>query len=1156
MAEKKTQMRLSQVARKLNIGRNTIVEHLRKKGHDLKGNPNEPINQEMYAILEKDFESSLKNRTEASNIKIGATSATGKTIDKDTKAKAQKEQENDDYDDSEQEKQLFIKGNVKPTVQSVNLQDQKKTENKKTEPETFTTTSHQMKVVGKVDLDKFNKKKTVSTPATNKAAQPKTVEKTVAKQEVKVTTTKEEPKAKSIDTTTTPTTTKTISSQPTNTANPDKKNTVEKVNPKNDSNRDNKLDNKQNNRQDDKKTDKAAFKPSQNSSQQNSKTSSTSTIKNDTTDRNKKIEGTKQNSNSRPEIKKDDRNSGNKTTAPSSFKKDNRVADNKTTSKSETPVNKSKEDFKKTNQDSPKREISKEIPTSKTTEIKEVVNVKKEESDDFVSSQGDKLPGLKVVGKIDLSSFSKKKKTVPVADDKAEDGTRRRRRRRRRRKGEGEGSSDSKPQDLTKLNTNSDKAKPATTTTTGTTSTTPVSATDKAKVESEASKKRKKRRKEPTAKEVQEQIKATLARMNTGAGKGGSRNKKGGNRRDKREARENEQNEVQEENKLLKVTEFIPASDFASLLDVSINELISKGMGLGVMISINLRLDAEIITTLADEFGYDVEFTSAEQETEVVLETKDNEEDLVERAPIVTIMGHVDHGKTTLLDYIRKAKVAAGEAGGITQHIGAYNVVLEGGKELTFLDTPGHEAFTAMRARGAKVTDVVVIVVAADDGVMPQTREAINHARLAEVPIVIAINKVDKEGANQDRVKQELADMNILIEEWGGKYQSYPISAKKGEGIDALLEGILLEAEVLELKANPNRNAAGTVVDASLDKGRGYVATTIVQNGTLKIGDVILAGSHFGKVRAMIDHLGNRLEFAPPSTPVQILGLDGAPQAGDRFNVMKSEREAKDIATRREQILREQSIRATRRLTLSDINRRLAIGNFQQLNLIIKGDVDGSVEALADSLQKLSTDEVNVNVVMKGVGQISESDINLATISDAIIIGFQVRPSRNARALADREQVEVRLYSVIYKAIDEVKAAIVGLLAPKIEEDIVGTVEIRETFKVSKVGVIAGCMVTSGRVKRSNKIRIIRGGIVVHEGEIDALKRYKDDVQEVKFGFECGISIKNFNDIQVGDEIESYEEREVKRTFEELKNAKPTPKEEAQEKASKEKETN
>ena len=1134
MAEKKTQMRLSQVARKLNIGRNTIVEHLRKKGHDLKGNPNEPINQEMYAILEKDFESSLKNRREASNIKIGTTSATGKTIDKDTKAKSERQrgttQEQEEEREQEQEKQLFIKGNLQSSSTSQKhesskekLQEKKeeqKEEKKKAEPETFTTTSHQMKVVGKVDLDKFKKKeKSVSnrsSESTTKSATSKSKSTSASKTESKTQNSVQKPEQKQGD--------KQKANKPSDTKKSVEKTTVAKDSKK----QDNKNNGSYNQKND-------TLKPSQKSA----------------TNTNNKGEA-KQNSGAKSEGEREERNTiNNKTTSQKPFNKETKSkTDSRETNKnnrnsgSKKPetltsrANNTKGDFKKPTAnrgDNPKRE-NREVKSSKTPEIKQAPKAKKESDEDFVSSQGDKLPGLKVVGKIDLSSFAKKKKSSS-SDDKSEDGTRRRRRRRRRRRGEGEGSSDSKPQDLTKLNT-SDKSGASTT------STTP-------RPESEASKRRKKRRKEPTAKEVQEQIKATLARMNTGSGKGG-RGKRG-NRRDKREARESEQNEVKVENKLLKVTEFIPASDFANLLDVSINELISKGMGLGVMISINLRLDAELITLLADEFGYDVEFTSAEEETEVVIETKDNPEDLKERAPIVTIMGHVDHGKTTLLDYIRKAKVAEGEAGGITQHIGAYNVILDEGKELTFLDTPGHEAFTAMRARGAKVTDVVIIVVAADDGVMPQTREAINHAKLAEVPIVIAINKIDKEGANPDRVKQELADMNILVEEWGGKYQSYPISAKKGEGIDELLEGVLLEAEVLELKANPNRNAAGTVVDASLDKGRGYVATTIVQNGTLKIGDVILAGSHFGKVRAMIDHLGNRLETAPPSTPVQILGLDGAPQAGDRFNVMKSEREAKDIATRREQILREQSIRATRRLTLSDINRRLAIGNFQQLNLIIKGDVDGSVEALADSLQKLSTDEVNVNVVMKGVGQISESDINLATISDAIIIGFQVRPSRNARALADREQVEVRLYSVIYKAIDEVKSAIVGLLAPKIEEDIVGTVEIRETFKVSKVGVIAGCMVTTGKIKRNNKIRIIRGGIVIHEGEIEALKRYKDDVQEVKSGFECGISIKNYNDIQVGDEIESYEEREVKRTFEELKNA-PTKKEEqeAQEKQDKE----
>ncbi|WP_366935845.1 translation initiation factor IF-2 [Bernardetia sp.] len=1021
-------MRLSQVARKLNIGRNTIVEHLRKKGHDLKGNPNEPISQEMYAILEKDFESSLKNRRKASNIKIGTTASTGKTIDKDTKKKSNKEEEKED---TGQEKELIIKGNVQSSPEP-------KKEEKKKEPETFTTDSHQMKVVGKVDLDKFKKRKSSTKKNTNTAQSkttttPKSVEKKVEKVEKttfkkEVNDKKEEIKPKSIESNST--------KEPVN-----KKVNTESV---------------KESQEKDKKQDKKATE--------------------------------------KPQIKSE-----------------------------KTTISKEKEVSKK-----PSENIKADKPvipsTKKTKEEPKKVVDEEANDDEFVSSQGDKLPGLKVVGKIDLSSFSKKKKSSS-SSDKSEDGTRRRRRRRRRRRGEGESSSDSKPQDLTKLNTKEKSGATA----------------DKS--DADSSRRRKKKRKEPSEKEVQDQIKATLARMNTGSGKGGRGGKKS-SRKDRREARENEQNEVQEEKKLLNVTEFIPASDFANLLDVSINELISKGMGLGVMISINLRLDAELITLLADEFGYDVEFTSAEEETEVVLEVEDKPEDLEPRAPIVTIMGHVDHGKTTLLDNIRKAKVAAGEAGGITQHIGAYNVVLEEGKELTFLDTPGHEAFTAMRARGAKVTDVVIIVVAADDGVMPQTKEAINHAQLAEVPIIIAINKIDKEGANPDRVKQELADMNVLVEEWGGKYQSYHISAKKGLGIDELLEGVLLEAEVLELKANPNRNAVGTVVEASLDKGRGYVATTIVQNGTLKVGDVILAGSHFGKVRAMIDHLGKRLDEAPPSMPVQILGLDGAPNAGDRFNVMKTEREAKDIATRRGQILREQSIRATKRLTLSDIHRRLAIGNFQQLNLIIKGDVDGSVEALADSLQKLSTDEVEVNIVMKGVGQISESDVNLAISADAIIIGFQVRPSRNARALADREQVEVRLYSVIYKAIEEVKSAIVGLLAPKIEEDIVGTVEIRETFKVSKVGTIAGCMVTSGKIKRNNKIRIIREGIVIHEGEISALKRYKDDVQEVKSGFECGISIKNYNDIQVGDEIESYEEREVKRTFEELKNTSATPKKE------------
>jgi translation initiation factor IF-2 len=570
-------------------------------------------------------------------------------------------------------------------------------------------------------------------------------------------------------------------------------------------------------------------------------------------------------------------------------------------------------------------------------------------------------------------------------------------------------------------------------------------------------------------------------------------------------------------------------------MDVTINEVISKCLSLGMMVNINERLDSSTIELIADEFGFQVEFISAEENTPLEEIEQDAEEDLIERAPIVTIMGHVDHGKTTLLDYIRKSKVADGEAGGITQHIGAYSVKTKDGKKITFLDTPGHEAFTAMRARGARVTDIVIIVVAADDGVMPQTKEAINHALNAGVPVVVAINKIDKPSANSNRVKQELADMNILIEEWGGKYQSQEISAKAGIAIDELLEKVVLEAELLDLKANPKRNASGTVIDASLDKGRGYVTTLLVQNGTLRVGDVILVGAHYGKVRAMSDYTGARRKEATPSMPIQILGLSGAPQAGDKFNVMESEREAKEIATKRAQILREQSIRATKRPKLDEIGRRLAAGNFQQLNLIVKGDVDGSVEALSDSLLKLSSSEVEVRIVHKGVGQISESDVLLATASDAIILGFQVRPSRNARNLAEQEGVEIRQYSVIYKVIDEVKDAIVGLLAPKIEENIVGNVEIRETFKISKIGTIAGCMVTDGSIKRNSKIRIVRQGVVIHTGELESLKRYKDDAAEVRQGFECGLSIKNFNDITIGDEIEVYEEKEVKRSYEDLR---------------------
>ncbi|KAA9325594.1 translation initiation factor IF-2 [Hymenobacter busanensis] len=637
---------------------------------------------------------------------------------------------------------------------------------------------------------------------------------------------------------------------------------------------------------------------------------------------------------------------------------------------------------------------------------------------------------------------------------------------------------------------------------------------------------------EQNDKQIQDQIKATLAKLSGGRGNQQNRAKY---RRDKRagiaEATEMQRQQNELASKTLKLTEFISANDLASLMNVSVNEVIKVCLNMGMFVSINQRLDAEAITVIADEFGYDVEFLSAEDEQEVVIDADENPDLLQDRAPIVTIMGHVDHGKTSLLDYIRNAQVAKGEAGGITQHIGAYEVKTESGKRITFLDTPGHEAFTAMRARGAKVTDIAIIVVAADDSVMPQTKEAINHAQAAGVPIVIALNKIDKPGANPDKVREELSAINILVEEWGGKYQSQEVSAKTGAGIDDLLEKVLLEAELLELKANPDRRAVGSVIEASLDKGRGYVTTILVQTGTLEVGDIVLAGPHYGRVKAMTDHRGKKMKSAGPSTPVQLLGLQGAPQAGDKVVVMETEREAREIATQRLQLQREQSMRTKKHITLDEIGRRLAIGSFKELNIIVKGDVDGSVEALSDSLLKLSTPEVAVNILSKGVGAISESDVLLASASDAIIIGFQVRPSLGARKLAEQEQIDVRLYSIIYNAINEVKDAMEGMLAPTVQEVTVATIEVRQVFNITKVGTIAGCMVTDGSLHRNTKVRVVRDGIVQYTGDVQALKRFKDDVSEVRQGYECGISIKGFNDIQEGDIIEGFEEKEVKRTL-------------------------
>ena len=629
--------------------------------------------------------------------------------------------------------------------------------------------------------------------------------------------------------------------------------------------------------------------------------------------------------------------------------------------------------------------------------------------------------------------------------------------------------------------------------------------------------------------DVAKQVKETLARLTNK-----TKNKAAKYRKEKRENVQNrlmEQEEMeQEDSKILKLTEFVTANELASMMDIPVTQVIATCMSIGIMVSINQRLDAETINLVAEEFGYKTEYVSAEV-AQAITEEEDNEEDLQPRAPIVTVMGHVDHGKTSLLDYIRKANVIAGEAGGITQHIGAYNVKLEDGRHITFLDTPGHEAFTAMRARGAKVTDIAIIIVAADDNVMPQTKEAINHAMAAGVPIVFAINKVDKPHANPDKIKEELAAMNFLVEEWGGKYQSQDISAKKGTGVHDLLEKVLLEAEMLDLKANPDRKATGSIIESSLDKGRGYVATMLVANGTLKMGDIVLAGTSYGKVKAMFNERNQRIKEAGPSEPVLILGLNGAPTAGDTFHVIETEQEARDIANKREQLQREQGLRTQKLLTLDEVGRRLALGDFHELNVIVKGDVDGSVEALSDSLIKLSTEQVQVNVIHKGVGQISESDVTLAAASDAIIVGFQVRPSSSAGKLAEQEGVDIRKYSVIYDAIEEVKAAMEGMLAPTLKEQITATIEVREVFNITKVGLVAGAMVKTGKVKRSDKARLIRDGIVVFTGAINALKRFKDDVKEVGTNFECGISLTNCNDIKVGDIIEAYEEVEVKQTL-------------------------
>jgi len=709
-----------------------------------------------------------------------------------------------------------------------------------------------------------------------------------------------------------------------------------------------------------------------------------------------------------------------------------------------------------------------------------------------------KLAGPRVVGKIDLPVEEKKK---PPAAGNANDFKRKKKRKRILSK-----EKDVVP--FSSQNLADKKEKPA--------------------LKKPLGKKRSVRA-EVNEEEVQKQIKETLARLTTKGKSKGARY-----RRDKREAfsikHQEEVDRIEQEKNILKVTEFVSANELASMMNIPVTEIISTCMSLGLFVSINQRLDAETMAILADEFGYKIEFVSAEL-LEAVKEIEDEDEDLKPRPPIVTVMGHVDHGKTKLLDYIRNANVIAGEAGGITQHIGAYAVTLDDGRQITFLDTPGHEAFTAMRARGAQTTDIAIIVVAADDGVMPQTKEAINHASAAGVPIVFAINKIDKPTANPEKIREALAGLNYLVEDWGGKYQSQEISAKAGLNIGLLLDKVLLEAEILELKANPNKPATGTIIESSLDKGRGFTATVLVKAGTLNVGDIMLAGSCYGHIKALYNERGNKIDKVGPATPALILGLNGAPQAGDKFNIMESDREAKDIATKRAQLQREQGLRTQKHITLDEIGRRIAIGNFQELNIIVKGDVDGSVEALSDSLIKLSTPEIQLNIIHKAVGQISESDILLAAASNAIIVGFQVRPSLSARKLAEKEEIDIRLYSIIYNAIEEIKSAMEGMLLPEVKEEITATLEIREIFKVTKVGTVAGCYVKEGKITRNTKVRIIRDGIVIYTGELESLKRFKDDVKEVAVGYECGLNIVNFNDIKTGDIIEGYQEIEVRKTL-------------------------
>lgn len=1147
MAEGKKVTRLSKAAKEFNVGTSTIVEFLSKKGYEVENNPNAKISYEAYDILKKEYKS--QKRVKEESRKIGLKYST-----KNRQAVSLKEDSEENVlEEEDHGKELFVKNASEglgdafvsnkeeessadvPKKADESLQKEPSLETKLPEKGVKTVKTEENKSAKETLTDSKKEAEQKDSPKTEKENH-KSDEKTEEKKVKAAAKVPEKPveTVKDIQKTTEEKQKVTIRKEKTNIPEEEAKPEKGKSSPKQQKEviEKNLHSDKSSEKEKKPKATKAAektlekedVKAVQPAANQKHATSSEKEIA--VTDTN----SVKSNMDAQP------KNSDKTAT------KDKEKNDDRSTSVKEQKEMKRTHQAEKTESGKKQNKITEQPQKTEGHNVEE--KDKKGYPDNFIPTEVEKLSGPKILDKIDLSGFKKKTEKKPVASSKDDKNDQARKKKKRRRIQGKPRTGDAPAGGATKVNPpskpipNKDGNKGG-----GSGVGRPTLGGPKRNNNGGnnndfrgrrfnkrgPNKPREVEKPEVTKEDIDKQIKETMARLNS---QGKSRGAK--HRRQKRDAiHQNRQEELakkQAEKSVIKVTEFVTANELATMMEVQVNEIISTCLSLGLFVSINQRLDAETINILADEFGYSVEFVSVDvQEAIDEVETEDAEEDLVPRHPVVTVMGHVDHGKTLLLDYIRKSNVIAGEAGGITQHIGAYEVTLENQKKITFLDTPGHEAFTAMRARGAKVTDVAIVIIAADDSVMPQTKEAINHAQAAGVPIVFALNKVDKPTANADKIRQELAEQNILVEDWGGKYQVQEISAKTGMGIDELLEKVLLEAELLELKANPDRLAKGTVIESSLDKGRGYIAKVLVQNGTMKIGDGVLAGSHFGKVKAMHNERNQSLKTAGPSTPMLLLGLSGAPQAGDTFNVMVDEREAKAIATKRQQLQREQGMRTQKHITLDEIGRRIAIGDFKELNIIVKADVDGSVEALSDSLLKLTTEEVQVNVIHKSVGAVTESDVLLASASNAIIIGFQVRPTIQARKIAEHEQIDIRQYSIIYQAIEEIKSAIEGMLSPEIEEKVVANLEIRDVFKITKVGTVAGCMVLDGKINRNTKIRLIRDGIVVYTGGLGSLKRFKDDVKEVQAGYECGLNIENFNDLKVGDIVEGYEEVEIAR---------------------------